>query len=321
MKRRWQSRRGRGFTLVEVMVGMIVLASILLILTAGERWLVLSSTRTSRWLLARDRGRRVLAFVEPRVLNCGLGLSGCLGGGALQRALGRGMPGASRIASWSDSFRGVRIYKDAPTGPAPATEEDGVTAGPVFCVLYTMPSGLVLRAPRGATLEPGGRVDLGIICGDAGNSGFRSGRFQDLRSWGVLPMTGLPFYIASLSARSAALRLADSAPAPVELPEVGELYLLRCERFSVINGKFEFQGMEADWYPPNSYPREDGILALWAEWRSVEKCLDLWVLASGGPSVFGGGRPAGWPEAAPWNDDFGRHELCVSRASWRLENL
>ena len=312
----------RAFTLAELLVGFMIAACLGAILTAGYRWVVLSSSRTSRQLLARDRALRVVAFIEPRALHVGLGLSACSGSGALQRALGRGVSDAPQIAGWPDSFRGVRVYREGPIGLVPAAEKDGVFAGTAFCLLYALPSGMILRAEDGsADLKPGQRARFTVISAASG-APFRSGRFQDLRSWGVLPLTGLPVHVASLSGRQATLRPAPSAPLPLEAPSVAELYLLRCERFCVQNETLCFQGMEADWYPPNFYPREAGILALWAEWRPGLRCLDLWVLASGGSSAFGGGgRPVAWPEDAPWKAEFGRHELCVARASWRIENL
>ena len=64
----------RAFTLVELLVGLMIAACLGAILTAGYRWVVLSSSRTSRQLLARDRALRAVAFIEPRALHVGLGL-------------------------------------------------------------------------------------------------------------------------------------------------------------------------------------------------------------------------------------------------------
>ena len=322
VRRRCRPSTSRAFTLVELLLGLMIAACLGAILTAGYRWVVLSSSRTSRHLLARDRALRAVAFIEPRALHVGLGLSACCGSGALQRALGRGVSDAPQMAGWSDSFRGVRVYREGPIGLVPAAEKDGVFAGTALCLLYAMPSGMILRAEAGsADLKPGQRARFTVLSSSPGTP-FRSRHFQDLRSWGVLPLAGLPLHVISLSGRQATLRLAPSAPLPLDAPSVAELYLLRCERFCVRNETLCFQGMEADWYPPNFYPREAGILALWAEWRPGLRCLDLWVLASGGSSAFGGGgRPVAWPEDAPWKAEFGRHELCVARASWRIENL
>ena len=52
-------------------------------------------------------------------------------------------------------------------------------------------------------------------------------------------------------------------------------------------GRLCFQDLRTVWYPPYFQPLEDGVLALWFEWRPALKCLDLWVLTSGGPAVFG----------------------------------
>lgn len=324
--RRCSTERWRrpGFTLTEVLTGVVLLALLGLILAAGHRWLLLLSERSSRWLLARDRGQRVIAFIEPRVLHCGLGLSACRGEGALQRALGQGAYNAPTISRWSGPNREVRVYNDKPSWPTPAKEEDGVLRGTGFSVIYGRPSGLVVKTQRGGplALAPGETAEFDVLAGDASGLGFRPGVFQDLRSWAALPLTGTPLHIVSAPGRRLSLRLAASASLPLDIPPVNELALLRCERFRAINGTFCFQGMEIDWYPPNFYPREEGVLALWIEWRRAGRTLDLWVLTTGGAAVFGPtARPAAWPQEAPWNEDFGQRELCVSRASWKLENL
>lgn len=316
-------RRGRGFSLAELLVGLALLGAVASIAFAAHRWLLLSSARSSRWLLARDRAERTVAFLDPRIAHCGAGLAACRGRGDLQRALGRGEAVAQAISGWDDRHRAIVIYRDAPTGPAPAPEEDGVITGTGIGVVWTRPSGIVLRSRGPATtLAPGEAMAFDVVAGGRHASSFRSGDARDLWSWGVLPMAGIPLQIVSLSSRETVLRLAEPVGGPVEIPPVDELSIIRCERFLVRKETLYLQGLEAGWHPPSGYPREDGILALWAELRPAGRTLDVWILASGGPAVFGASeRPVAWPGAAPWEGGFSRHELAVARASWRLEGM
>ena len=317
-------RARQGLTLVEVLTALAALSLLVLLLLAGERWLLLAVTRSSRWLLARDRGRRVIAFIEPRLLHAGLGLAGCRDTEALRLAMGKGQDDAPPVAQWESLSRAIVVYVDRPTLLTPVQGEGGVWRGTGFCVLYARPSGVFLGTPGGGpvVVGPGGTAELNILDGDLVNAGFRVGHLQNLRAWGTLPLAGMPFHLASRGEGRLSLALASTALASADVPPVSELLSLRCERFHVRNSTFRFQGMEADWAPADFYPREEGVLALWVEWRPGRRTFDLWVLTSGGPAVFGpSARPSGWPEEAPWEPGFERHELCVSRASWRLENL
>ena len=315
----------RGFALVEILAGLLLLSVLGLALAGGERWLLLAMTRTARWLLARDRGRRVIAFVEPRLLHAGLGLAACREGGTLHRVFGEGS-NAPLVAFWPDSCRFIRIYQDTPTLFTPVEGDgSGVLRGTSFAVLYARGPGVFLRAPDGEslTLLPGGTAGFDVLHRTPSDAGLLAGAPRDLRCWGALSLAGVPLRLVSGSGGRVSLSLASAAPSPVEVPPVSELLPLCCERFCARDGVFRFQGMERDWYPPALYPREEGILALWVEWRPGQGVLDLWVLASGGLSAPPGPvpRPPEWPEEAPWRSDFARHALCVSRASWRLENL
>lgn len=315
----------RGFSLVEVLLAMALGAALGAAILSAGRWLYLSSERASRLLLARERGERVLSFLEPRVLHAGLGLSSCRSDGALRRAFGHGSSGAPLLASWPARARPLQVYRESSgTWPDPAGNEGGVYRGSGLCLLYAIPSGVVLESPGGGavSLDPGDGVRCSVLSGNPDGAIAAVGRFRDLRSWFALPLTGYPFYLSGRSGTELSLKLPDGAAASVELPPLNELFLLRCERFRVMNDTLYFQELREQWHPPAFQPREDGVLALWVEWRPALKCLDLWVLASGGAAVFGPvPRPLSWPGEAPWKKAFERHELHVARASWRAENL
>ena len=317
--------RDKGFSLVEVLVAMAVGAILGTVLLAAGRWLYLTSERVSRILLARERGERVLSFLEPRVLHAGLGLASCRSDGALRRAFGHGFSNAPLIARWPDRLRPLQIYKE-PSGswPDQAEDEGGVYCGSGICLLYAVPSGILLE-PRGGkavVLNPGDILRCSVVSGSLEHSVSVAGLPRDLRSWYSLPLTGYPFYWEGGTASAPVLRLAAGVPGPVEIPPLDELLLLRCERFRVMNETLYFQELRDGWYPLGFQPREDGVLSLWFEWRPSLKCLDVWVLTTGGAALFPfTSKPSSWPAEAPWKAAFEHQTLQVVRASWRAENL
>ena len=67
-------RARKGFTLTELLTSMII-QSMFVITLCGAFYLLLSfGTRTQAIFTARERGQRVITFVENRVRNAGLGL-------------------------------------------------------------------------------------------------------------------------------------------------------------------------------------------------------------------------------------------------------
>ena len=308
-------RQRRAFTLVELLLGAFLASVLGMMMLSWEGESLRVFNRSSAWLLAHERGQRVLAFLETKVLHTGLGLSACRDEEACWRAFG--------MEKGPSVPRSLSVYLEKSNRMSPAKEENGVFRGIMFAFLYGRPSGLLVKRAETSPAEPGGKVEFRLLSDDVANKitqvGFQIGNMKDVTNWCALPLAGMPFYIDSASGRSLFLSLATTAEASVDIPPVNELYLLQYEQFRVVNGKLYFRKWEAAWSP--YYPREEGVLALWVEWRPGIRVLDLWVLTTGGPAPLGGAaRPLEWPEDAPWQNDFTQHTLCVSRASWRLEN-
>ncbi len=307
-------RQHKAFTLVELLLGVFFASVLGIIMLTWQGELLREFTRSSAWLLAYERGQRVLAFFETKVLHVGLGLSACRKD-ASRWPFGRsGVPSVPRI---------LTVYREKSNKMSPAEEKDGVFRGTCIAFLYGRPSGLVVKRTGEASVDPGGRVEFSLLSNNSATdilkTGFYFGSMNNLTNWCALPLAGMPFYIDFASGRKLFLSLASTVSASVDIPPVNELCLLRYERFRVMNKKLYFQRLEAAWSP--FFPREEGVLALWVEWRPGIRVLDLWVLTAGGPAPLGGSvRPLEWPEDAPWRNDFTQHTLCVSRASWRLEN-
>ncbi|MCR5346329.1 MAG: hypothetical protein K6E38_00980 [Fretibacterium sp.] len=310
-------RRHRGLALTELLLGTFLASALGLLLITWEGEVLRVFNRSSAWLLAFQRGRRVLAFIESRALHTGLGLFACREEEALRRAFARRLSGGPSIP------RLLTVYQDKPILMTPVTEKDGAFRGTALGLLHAHPSGVMVKRMGAPSAVPEGKALFSVLSGDRtvslSRAGFRTGDRTDLTSWCALPLAGMPFYIHSLSGKTLSLSLASTVEAPVAVPLINELYCLRYEQFCVLNGNLVFRGMTREWSP--CYPREEGVLALWVEWRPKIRVLDLWVLTTGGPAFQGRtNRPEEWPEDAPWEEDFSRRTLCVSRASWRLEN-
>lgn len=316
-----------GFTLIEVLIGLTITGFIGIILIDFTRWIVISSRRSAALLLARDRGERVIAFIEPRILHCALGLSECSTKNLFQKALGKGTgKELSQLTDWS--YLPIAVYINE-RGNLADKSSDGVFRGKSFAVVYSRPSGLAVRTLDKSKkfLSSGESILYKIFKGEISKTRFQgSSNYNDLRSWCVLPSAGVPFHIDTIFIDNNRLKLtlADSWHDNVEIPPICEVYTLAADRFYVaeIDSEFRFQEMQILFYPASGYPRENGVLAMYVEWRPEKKIFDLYVLTSGGDAVYGkSSRPAAWPAEADWKRDFEDHELYVSRASWRIKNL
>ncbi len=146
---------------------------------------------------------------------------------------------------------------------------------------------------------------------------FLYGVRSDLRCWVTIPPEKKPFFVVK---RTSGKMFLEAASESVVLP-FGELHLLRYERFRAMHGSLYSQELQKGWSPPELQPRVNGVLALWVEWTKANGLFEVWVLTSGGASVFGRTSPPSmWPAAAPWRQEFSLYELYVSRASWQVKN-
>ena len=67
-------KRSKGFILTDILTGMLV-QSLLILSLCGAFYMLLSfGTSTQQVLTARERGRRVISYVDQRIRNAGLGL-------------------------------------------------------------------------------------------------------------------------------------------------------------------------------------------------------------------------------------------------------
>lgn len=319
-------KKFKAFTLIEILIALLLSGALSLTLANALRYISLSSQKAARILLARERGERVIAFIEQRILHCAFGLSACKSKTLFQQALGKGTGKYLSVIAQGSQWP-IIIYKDG-LSFVPVSETNGVYKGAAFAVIYAQDAGLDLKIsnPNIKTLSPGKSVDYIRLRGDVNSSGLQSStQYRDIRSWCVFPAVGVPLHIDYIiDGRTFWLRIAASWPYDINLTPAGSLYKIMADRFFANADIFKFQRLQNYWeeLASSGFPREQGILALYCEWRPANKIFDLYILSSGGAAVFNkNSRPKAWPLDADWQENFAEHELCVSKASWKIENL
>ena len=68
-------KRSKGFILAEILTGLLLQALFILVLCGAFYLLVSFGSGTQQILTARERGQRVISYVDSRIRNAGLGLS------------------------------------------------------------------------------------------------------------------------------------------------------------------------------------------------------------------------------------------------------
>ena len=319
------SKKYKGFTLIEILVGLVLSGFLSLILINALRWVLLTGQKASRVLLARERGERVIAFIEQRIRHCAFGLGACKTRELFQKALGRGTGKLLSPIAQAEQWPLI-IYQDAMFNTA--VNINGVFKGIAFAVIYAQEAGLDIKIKDASvkTLSPGNSAEYEKMHGDSDASRLISSReYQDIRSWCIMPSMGVPLHIDTFTVSGKLrLTLAASWPGDINLTPASNLYRLMADRFFAVYNTFRFQRLQKRWddLAAAGFPRERGILALYCEFSPASKIFDLYILSSGGAAVFNkSSRPSDWPLDADWQNEFEDHELCVSKASWKIENL
>ncbi len=302
---------------------MIVAAVVMVAVLSGFRWVVFVKLKLSRQNIAREYGRQALALFEWRVLYSGLGLPSSLTSDSIQASFGEDGP---KVNSVSENWDTIHVYSDVSPWPKAAKSDGGVFKGSSFGVMYSVPSGMAVHTPDFKALYLNKGEEVAVNCVLRTNLPtedftwwelFLYGVRSDLRCWVTIPPEKKPFFVVK---RTSGKMFLEAASESVVLP-FGELHLLRYERFRAMHGSLYSQELQKGWSPPELQPRVNGVLALWVEWTKANGLFEVWVLTSGGASVFGRTSPPSmWPAAAPWRQEFSLYELYVSRASWQVKN-
>ena len=316
-----------GFTLVELLSGILLGATVGTVTVQTIRWILLIEIRLANRALAWERGQNVLSILEPRVTHAALGLTFQQVGNVFQSSFGGASLSSPPPGRWSG--RGpLQVWRGLPSGPPTlwelAPETGGVCRGRGLAVLYAVPSDLTAKLDGPLTLDGGHDAAVRLVPQE--NLGEVPDRLpvmvkNDLRSWVVFPLSRFPVHVSAYLAGTVTV---SAAAFSVTIYPNDEMYYLRAERFQVQNDTLQSEELHDrdSWAAKGMFSRVEGVLEMWFEWNPAAKVLDVWVLTTGGPAAFGRSvRPRDWPAEAPWRDEFSLHDVTVVRASWQVRNL
>ena len=140
--------------------------------------------------------------------------------------------------------------------------------------------------------------------------------------------SGKPVFLTtrnSVDAKSLRISAPKNSGYSVNIYPMSELLNLECERLfcdmSTGENSLMIQRLGDNGTWNNKTPHTKGILDIYMELdtRPDVPVFDLRVLVSEGKSDGNTPKPADWP--GRWEDEFEKHKLHVSRASWKLYNL
>lgn len=343
-------KRSKAFILVEILTGMALQAGFILVLCTSFYLMLSFYSRTQQVLNARQKGEKVIAYVDFRIRNAGLGLHKCQSSGEIRDELSPlessmlnskplTLPVAVTENSWNfkakdntdNKFKGNRLtllYAQRALDLNLTIRTTESTDAPV--------SGCNYPAVLSSDLSTGNvSVDAGLVAGGNNYSnsefnqyGSNSQRRPYLNSYTVTAGAGKPLYIRPVNNGSFGLSLFQktSSSSPKYFADIypgDELMYLKCERMFVEAQNFKFlrfgkKGAENQW--TDAYSNEAGILEIYFELDTNNNILDMYVLSSGGINDSGDTqKPASWPYT--WKQDYANYTVYVSRASWKLKNL
>ena len=339
-------KNSKGFMLVEVLTGMILQAGLVLMLCGAFYVLLEFGNNAQKILTARERGRRVIEYIDSRVRHAGLGLRKCKSSEEICNALQRITP-----------LRNLQLPVAITDHELNRYSENKITRGNFLTLLYAQRE--VNDETNEATsrtisllITPGeGLQSKDISAGSFHNCSFLSSELSSLnkniydftfgaskrsngltsntniKNWAALRGEGLPVVVSRQSDYDK-IRINVPANTPGGSATIyagEELLYLNCERmyarFNEEEGErsFYIQDLTSRW--GERTPHEIGILEIYFELVEEKNILYLWVLSSGGESPRVIPRPSAWPSQAPWEEDFSKKVLYVSRASWKLRNI
>ncbi len=334
--------KSKAYILAEILIGSVLQAAFIVSLAAGVYWLSMFSVRAHYLLLAREKGERIVAHIDNRIKTCGYGLWKVLEADKLKESLGNdGNPKSSLNPAFSVYSNPIVIYdKDSKH----VDEDDETQCGVQFSLLYTKPaqraepSGMFIHSKgdhpgQAFVLTGNSTVNYRIINSKKDLSDNIDFIYDDkfkIKSWGVIPSVGIPFYIPKINNtnKDKNLDLQKFFPEDVTIPGVAEVMYLKNEKFFLNGTDFCYQIMNDDnrnsW--GNRSPYVSDILRIFCEYHKNEKIFNLYILSSGGSKPAGleaQERPTNWStHDTGFNWDNYKSNICyVTRASWKLHNI
>ena len=346
-------KRSKAFILVEVLTGMALQTGFIIVLCTSFYLMLSFYTRTQQYLNARQKGEKVIAYVDSRIRNVGLGLGKCSSSSEIREALSNvslaGMKPALTLPVGITKGDGSNLQDNKNTREISGNK----IRGNILTLLYTQRASdynFTIRTIESAdtivstnTIVSGcnypitvtqNEEEVGFVTGKSGTKDYRASDFYKsaiprtgrLNKYTVMSGAGKPVYIASdPDDNYGKFKLALQYSSSVEVYPGDELMYLKCERIFVNGTNFYFQHFQD--FPDNAtkwgnqYANESGILEVYFELDTSTNILDMYVLASGGVNDAGNTqRPVSWPSDF-WKTEFANYMIYVSRASWKLSNI
>lgn len=315
----------RGFTLVELLMGILLSAAVCVTVVQLSRQATFIMTRVASQTLAWERGHNALSIIEPRVLHAAFGITFERTGDVFTRSFGGNTINSPPPGRWTDRRGPLQIWDGFPSLFNLAPNDGGVFRGRGIAVLYAIPSALRASTPDNApiTLNGGESARFRLIPSEELSTiatRLPTTARNDLRSWVTFPLMRLPAH-AVFSAGELTIRMADGS-GPSVLRPYDEMHYIRAARFYAQHEIMYSEELRTSW--TNLENRLEGVLEMWFEWTPSKRLLEAWVLTTGGRALSSSGRtarPKGWPPEAPWRASFEFHDVAVVRGSWLLRNM
>lgn len=329
-------KRSKAFILVEILTSMALQAGFIIVLCTSFYLMLSFYTRTQQTLTARQKGEKVIAYVDARIRNVGLGLHACSNSSEVRNGFDSGLrtalwgtqnltlPVAVTSGNWNykapsgGKFTGNRLTLLYPQRPL-----DNKTF-----IIRTMQSPDNSGINISIDITQTSRT-IGFVTGSGGTDDYNASEFSPatssrslyMNSYTVMAGAGRPICISRIPDNNGAFNINLLNGYSVTVYPGDELLYLKCERMYVEGQNFKFQRSENDaarW--TNAYSNEDGILDIYFELDTNNRILDMYVLASGGYNDSGDTqKPAIWK--GTWTSDYANYIVYVSRASWKLSNI
>ncbi len=335
-------KRSKAFILVEILTGMALQAVFILTLCTSFYLMLSFYTRTQQTLAARQKGKKVIAYVDARIRNVGLGLRECDNSSEVRDSL---YPLSSALLENKNLTLPVAVTQDNWNYKA-VDDSDKKFKGNRLTLLYTQrPSeGLNFTINTIESPDKSGKnipitvsqnaTEVGFVTGSSGKIDYNASDFSpyasknSLNSYTVMVGAGKPLYIQTTPKDNGRFKLnlqTNTSSTPyVEVYPGDELLYLKCERFFVEGQNFKFKrfGTEDNggiW--AGEYSNEEGILEVYFELDTSQNILDMYVLASGGNNTSKNTqKPSAWPSEY-WKSEYASYTIYMSRASWKLHNI
>ena len=338
-------RRSKAYILTEIMMSMMLQAMFIIVLSGAFYMMLSFYTKTQQLQTARERGHRVISYVDQRIRHAGLGLWDSQNSDFLRTLLDVG--GVLASDQWKMNLPVSVISKDIVKNDDYYKSEDisgynivGISSGGkifrgnILTLLYAYKDfddskSLIFKESNSV---PGGSTTSGQsfdLFADLSGTGFTNTNSDNQSNrLSITESTGVP--LVNKNVRNATITLRTKSNDISYVYAGSELLHAGCERmFVTYNNNLEERSFAFAFPEENGWGQVNhhvaGILEIYIELHAPEngtKTLDLYVLSTGGKdsSSTNKSRPATWP--GHWDDnEYGKYVLYVSRASWKLNNI